>query len=188
MLRILSSSIRLQAQSSWYSRRLPRGTTTGCSAQATPRQYHSAAVLLPDGSVFVAGGQFPGASTEDQHTYQIFKPPYFFQGSRPTITSVPATIIFNKAFYLDTPDAAQVTKVRLIRLGAATHSFDQNQRSLELTFTVADADTLRVAPPKHGFEAPPGHYMLFIATGTNGSLPSIGTIVQLSPLSSIPPG
>lgn len=138
--------------------------------------------------MFVAGGQFPGASTEDQRTYHIFKPPYFFQGSRPAITSVPANIIFNKAFYLDTPVAAQVTKLRLIRLGAATHSYDQNQRSLELSFTVTDADTLRVAPPAHGFQAPPGRYLLFIATGTNGSLPSIGTIVQLSPLSSIPPG
>lgn len=81
---------------------------------------------------------------------------------------------------LTTPDAAQVTKVRLIRTGAATHSFDHNQRVLELRFT-AGGGTVTIAAPANAHIAPPGYYLLFIATGENGSLPSEVKFIRLLP-------
>jgi Domain of unknown function (DUF1929) len=157
-------------------------TWTAMAPLATPRQYHSVALLLPDGSVFTAGGQNNSVPRDDQVTYQIFKPPYFFQGPRPTITSAPAIIRYNRAFNVDTPEAPYIQKVRLIRTGAATHSFDQNQRALELGFTQLDADTIRVTAPAQGNIAPPGYYMLFIATGDpHGDRPSTGRMIQLLP-------
>lgn len=170
-------------------------TWTAMAAMAVPRQYHSSAVLLPDGSLFVAGGQARGPNPDgdpnwvvvNQRTYQIFKPPYFFNGPRPTITSCPTTWIWNRGYNIETPDAASITKVRLIRLGSATHSFDQDTRSMELEFTQLDSDTIRVTAPAHGLAAPPGHYMVFIcrdlqtqpASPDNGRIPSEAKIIRL---------
>lgn len=82
---------------------------------------------------------------------------------------------------MHTADAELITKVRLIRLGAATHSFDQNTRSMELDFIVGpNHDRIIVSAPVGSNDAPPGHYMLFIAGGSpNGSNPSPGRIVRL---------
>ncbi len=139
------------------------------ACMTTPRTHHSVAVLLPSGAVFVAGGDGPSPQTS---SYQVYKPPYFFQGPRPTISDAPDVAVFGTGINMDTPDASAVTAVRLVRPGAVTHSFDQNQRMLELAFTVLDSDTIRVTVPQHGNIAPPGYYMLFIATGANGTLPS----------------
>lgn len=113
------------------------------------------------------------------------QPPYFYGPDRPVISDpAPGVICYGRGYTVSTPQAASITKVRLIRLGAATHSFDQDTRSLELNFLVTGGNTIRVAAPGNGNEAPPGYYNLFIATGTNGDLPSLGRIVQLLPITS----
>jgi hypothetical protein len=167
-------------------------TTMAISTQ--PRLYHSSALLLVDGSVWTSGGQHLPDGTpcdcgplgspccDDQWTFQIFKPPYFFQGTRPVIASAPAEIRYNRTFVVESHQSEQVTKVRLLRLGSATHSFDADQRSLELKFTWAPTSpipTLNIVAPLHQFLAPPGYYMLFIATGANGALPSEAKILRL---------
>lgn len=136
-----------------------------------PRAHHAVSLLLPDGSVWSAGGDFPCEAT-GVRAYPIYKPAYFFQGARPTITGSPEVVIFGNTFLVQTLDAQNVTAVRLIRPGAVTHSFDQNQRMLELAFTMVDSDTIRATAPQHGNIAPPGYCMLFAATGANGALPS----------------
>lgn len=167
-------------------------TWTTLAPMATPRQYHSSAVLLPDGSIFVVGGQANGPNADpnwaiiNQRTYQIFKPTYFFNGQRPTITTCPTSWIYNRGYNIDTPDAGSITKVRLIRLGSSTHSFDQHTRCLELEFTQIDSDTIRVSAPAHGLAAPPGHHMVFIcrdlqtqpASPSNGRIPSVSKIIK----------
>ncbi|MGZ4603860.1 MAG: BACON domain-containing protein, partial [Kineosporiaceae bacterium] len=54
------------------------------------REYHSTALLLPDGRVLMAGGgQLPGRATNITSA-EIYSPPYLFKGARPTISSAPS--------------------------------------------------------------------------------------------------
>jgi hypothetical protein len=153
---------------------------------AVPREYPSTAVLLADGYVFVAGGQTVLSPDpliiHHERTYQIFKPPYFYDpAGRPVISSAPAIIYYNLPFNLTPPDAPNVTQVRLIRLGAATHSFDQNQRMFELDFAQIASDKVCVAGPGHGDFAPPGYYVVFtVKGGTNGPVPSVARFLKLT--------
>ncbi len=145
-----------------------------CSSVARP--HHSVAVLLPSGAVLSAGGDFPAEAA----SYEIYKPPYFFQGTRPEIAGIPASAVYGTWFNVDVSvSASSITAARLIRPGAATHSFDQEQRMLELEFTVLDSDTIRIKAPQNGNLAPPGYYLLFVATGTNGTLPSEGKFIRI---------
>jgi hypothetical protein len=75
-----------------------------------------------------------------------------------------------------TPDAANISSVTLVRLGAVTHAFDANQRLLKLTFQPGPGG-LTVQAPSAATLAPPGHYMLFIL-GANG-VPSVASIVKI---------
>src|SRR5947207_1986271 len=88
--------------------------TTMASAQAV-RLYHSAALLLPDGRVLTTGG-------DDITQVDLYSPPYLFAGARPTITSAPAAVSFGQSYFVETPDAANIAKVRWIRLGSVTRS------------------------------------------------------------------
>src|SRR5213078_1466981 len=142
--------------------------TTMASAQA-PRLYHSAALLLPDGRVLTTGG-------DDITQVELYSPPYLFAGARPTITSAPAVVSFGQSYFVETPDAANIAKVRWIRLGSVTHAFNMNQRINSLSFSQAPGG-LNVVSPSNPNLAPPGHYLLFILNA-NG-VPSIAKIVQL---------
>ena len=142
--------------------------TTMASAQAV-RLYHSAALLLPDGRVLTTGG-------DDITQVELYSPPYLFAGARPGITAVPAAVSLGQSFFVETPDAANIAKVRWIRLGSVTHAIDMNQRINSLSFSQAPGG-LNVVSPSNPNLAPPGHYLLFILNA-NG-VPSIAKIVQL---------
>jgi len=75
-----------------------------------------------------------------------------------------------------TPDAANITSVVLIRTGAVTHFFDQNERFLPLAFTQTTGG-LTVTSPINSNLAPPGYYMLFIVNSSG--VPSVAPFVQL---------
>jgi hypothetical protein len=148
--------------------------TTLASSSIT-RGYHATSLLLPDGRV-LHGGSGDGAGAPNQRNAEIYSPPYLFRGPRPTITGAPSELSYGDTFRLDTPDAAKVTHVSLIRLGAVTHAFDQGQRFQRLTFT-ADASGLQVTAPGSGNQAPPGYYMVFILNGAD--VPSVGKILRI---------
>ena len=108
----------------------------------------------------------------------MYSPPYLFKGPRPTITSAPTAVIYGQTFFVETPDAADITKVSLIRLGSVTHAFDQNQRFVTLTFSQV-ASGLNVTVPSNANLAPPGHYMLFVLNSND--VPSVAKSVIIQP-------
>jgi hypothetical protein len=152
-------------------------TWTTLSSQTLGRLYHSVAVLLPDARVLVSGGGrfLDTPYSADLENGEIFSPPYLFKGARPTISSAPSVVTVGSVFTVQTPDAARIAKVSLVRMANVTHTFNMGQRFLPLSFTQG-AGSLTVTAPATANLAPPGYYMLFIVD-TNG-VPSVASIVR----------
>jgi fibronectin type 3 domain-containing protein len=150
---------------------------TTLASMATPRMYHSIALLLPDARVLLAGGgQLQNSTATNETNSEIFSPPYLFKGARPTISSVQTQIDYGLHFTISTPDATSIQSVALVRPGAVTHSIDMQQRYIPLTFTKG-VGTLDAIAPSDAATAPSGYYMLFIVNG-NG-VPSVAGWVRL---------
>ncbi|GIK07126.1 hypothetical protein Aspvir_002781 [Aspergillus viridinutans] len=128
------------------------------------RNYHSTALLMPDGRVWTAGGNGPnqpeGEATTSQKQIEIYHPPYP-QGPRPTISTCPQFVAFGQQFTLGVPSAGNIQNVVLMRCGSSTHAFNPDQRSIWLEFTKA-TDMLTATAPPNGNIAPPGNYMVFV--------------------------
>jgi hypothetical protein len=151
-------------------------TWSTMASMHTPREYHGTALLLPDARVLVSGMGADFGNVPDEKSAEFYSPPYLFKGARPTISQAPAQIQYNTNFFVGTPDNAGIASVALIRTGAVTHFFDQNERFLPLSFTQTTGG-LTVTAPVDANLAPPGYYMLFIVN--NAGVPSIAPFVQL---------
>jgi hypothetical protein len=152
------------------------GKWTILASLSVYRGYHSIALLLPDGRVLSAGGSYPSA--------EVFSPPYLFNGPRPTISFAPATSSTGQTFFVGTPDASSITKVSLIRLGATTHSFNENQGVAFPSFTQASGG-LNVTLPSNANLLPNGDYMLFLVNSSG--IPSVASFIRLTNSASPPP-
>jgi Domain of unknown function (DUF1929)/Fibronectin type III domain/Galactose oxidase, central domain len=144
---------------------------------AAARNYHATAVLMPDARVLVAGGGHGnGTGDPGQYSAQIYSPPYLFNGTRPTIGTAPATTTNGASTPIATPDAASISAVNLVSLGADTHQMDMDQHFVPLTFT-SGSGTLNVQMPAAGM-APPGNYMLFIVNAAG--VPSVASFIRIA--------
>jgi len=157
-------------------------TFSPAGANVFPRLYHSGSLLLPDATVLLVGGN-PVRGTYESHM-EIYSPAYLFNpdGSaalRPTINAVsPGAFTYGGTLQVQTPDAADIASVVLVRPGAPTHAFDMDQRLVGLSYTVAGAGALSVTAPPSGNIAPPGYYMLFVLN--SAGVPSVASFVRLS--------
>ena len=154
--------------------------STLCSLNAA-RLYHSTALLLPDATVLIAGKD--GVFNADPYHYperrgEIFRPPYLFTGTtRPVIDSAPAQANYDDDFEIQTQQAADVASVVLVRPGSVTHSFNMDQRLVELVITGRSGGEVRVKAPPDPNLAPPGHYMLFLLS--DRGVPSVAGFLRL---------
>jgi len=124
-----------------------------------------------------AHGSGDAGGAADERSYEIFSPPYLFKGPRPSITSAsPGVVAYGQSILVETPDAASIAKVTLIRLGSVTHAFDQAQRLVPLSFT-RELGGVSVQIPASRTVATPGPYLVFLVNG--GGVPSEGQILRL---------
>jgi Domain of unknown function (DUF1929)/Divergent InlB B-repeat domain/Kelch motif len=142
------------------------------------RLYHSTAILMPDARVLVSG-----SGLALQHNAEYFTPPSLFKSdgtlaARPSYTLSSTQLAYDQAVTVQTPDASTIAKVTLVRLSAATHSFNQSQQFNTLSFTGnGGSPTITVTTPASGTIAPPGPYMLFLID--DKGVPSHAQIVSL---------
>lgn len=154
----------------------------GAADAGVLRGYHAVAALLPDGRVFLAGGKGdPELEQKDeQTTFQLYYPSYLF-APRPRIVEAPAEIGFGEHFELTTR-GAQPERFALMGVPSMTHSFDTNQRHIELELAGSvpgqgQSWRSRLLAPANGRIAPPGLYMLFALDAAR--TPSEAVFVQL---------
>ncbi len=142
----------------------PQTNTWALAAKASvPRMYHSVALLLPDGRVITAGSN-PEANTVagGELRLELYHPPYLFRGPRPFIERVRQKLHYGEAFEIETPQAQEIQWVSLIRPMATTHSWDSNQRLIDVPFKPHGLCTLRACAEFGATLAPPGWYMMFV--------------------------
>jgi len=144
------------------------------------RLYHSMSLLLPDGRVLVGGGGAPGPLAN--MNMEVYFPPYLYDSSgaralQARLTSAPAQIEIGETFFADFTDAADISRVTMVKAASVTHSWNMEQRFVELTF-VRDGSRLRVQAPTRAADAPPGFWMLF-ALNESG-VPSQARIIKIN--------
>jgi hypothetical protein len=154
------------------------GTWTTLASMSVPRRRGAVALLLPDGRVLCAGGGDGTPGSETHADAQVYSPPYLFMGARPTITMAPTAIVYRSGFTLDSPEAADIDRVWLVRAGAAARGFNGDQRAVSLPFTTAPG-RLTLSAPADSNVAPPGTYMVFVVN--DGGAPSVARLVRLGP-------
>ncbi len=143
-----------------------------------PRQYHSVALLMPDGAVWVAGSNFNSGTglANRELRIEIFEP-WYFCGRRPVITEAAEKACHGEEFEIRTPDAASIQRVVLVRCGTVTHNFNPDQRHLTLEFRHDEGDILVATVPNNAAVAIVGYYLVFVIDGTGR--PSVGKFIQI---------
>ncbi|WP_030321164.1 kelch motif-containing protein [Streptomyces flavochromogenes] len=171
---------------------------TAAAAPTVGRNYHSEALLLPDGRVATFGSD-PLFGDKDntrlgtfEQRVEVFTPPYLHKAGadRPVLGEGPQELDQNGRATFKTKDAGRIVRARLMRPSAVTHTTDVEQRSVEVGLTRSqNGTTVTVDVPEDRTLVPPGWYMLFV-TDENG-IPSEAKWIQVGdrpPVSGPRPG
>lgn len=145
------------------------------ASMEVPRTYHSAAILLNDGRVFMGGGGLCGEGCEANHLdAEIFSPPYLFDSNgdlaeRPTVAA-PDNVYYNSV--LTVTGSSDIDEFVFMRMSSATHSINNEQRRVPVDFTKTNGYYNLNVPGANVM--PPGYYMLF---AIKDGVPSISEAV-----------
>jgi PKD repeat protein len=163
-------------------------TFTVMPSMAVARNYHSIALLLPDGRVLSAGGGLCGNGCGANHPdLQILSPPYLFNAdgslaTRPVISSAPTQAVHGASMNVTT--TGPVSAFSLVRLTSTTHAVNNDQRRLSLSFSEVSPNNYAVQVPANPGWALPGMYMLF-AMDDDGT-PSVSRTVRIGASTLLP--
>lgn len=152
-------------------------TNTMRSIPADPigRNYHSTAVLLPDGRVAVMGSN-PGDGSFELRI-SVYTPSYLYRTARPEITNAPASATYGQNITFNVNDPNKIIKTaQLMRPMSVTHQMDSNMRLVDLPVTVQNGVATATITANHNL-LPPGPYMLTV-TDSDG-VPSIASWVMV---------
>lgn len=168
---VLEAELYQPSTDSWIT--LPGATVV--------RNYHSVALLMPDGRIWTAGSNrnaqqsFPAPGVDNRELrIEIFEPSYF-TANRPQITSWPSNVFYGQTFQIQTPQAPSINRVAVVRTGSVTHSFNFDQRYVGLQFSHSGSNALSAVAPPNGSVAPPGYYLLFVID--QEGVPSTGRFI-----------
>ncbi|WP_412550694.1 galactose oxidase-like domain-containing protein [Shimia sp. MIT910701] len=157
------------------------GETLVLAAEDLARLYHSAAVVLEDGTVISGGGGAPGPLTN--LNAQIFSPDIYYNDTgnladQPVITSIDQVIQSGTQITITVDDTSDIARIGALRVGAVTHSTNSDARYVPLTFSVIDSTTITVTIPNANIMIP-GHWMMALVDdeGVPSAFSSIGVDV-----------
>ncbi|KAK7204495.1 glyoxal oxidase N-terminus-domain-containing protein [Myxozyma melibiosi] len=185
-----------------YNSSAPSGSRFTVLASSTiARLYHSVALLIPDGTVLVAGSnpvEQPVLTADEYTPYvtefrvEIFTPPYLMgdkRSIRPYDVSLDSTSLSNgntfDLTFSQGSDSISDLKVVLYHTGFVTHSVHMGHRMVYLEYTgfesgkVNSTHTLTVSMPGTDYMSvtPPGPYLVFVVAD---GIPSVGASVMVN--------
>jgi hypothetical protein len=180
-----------------YDPNRPKGkrwSSDGLSASTIPRLYHSTAILLSDGSVFVSGSN-PNADViplenryGTEYRVEKFYPPYFSASRRPQPTGLPDSLSYGgEPFAIELSSAdlfgdaknIKTIMVTYIRPGYSTHAINFGQRAIKLQWSHKTLDNGGVRLLVQQLPSPtifaPGPALLHVVVA---GIPSVGKFVM----------
>jgi hypothetical protein len=111
------------------------------------------------------------------HQFQVYSPPYLFNGQRPTLAA-PPVLQRGVPFDVATTVAAKrsIASIVLVAPGAVTHANDMHQRFIKLPIKASGA-AISATVPDSAALIPPGYYMLFAVD--SAGVPSVASFVHI---------
>ncbi|HSI59083.1 MAG TPA: galactose oxidase-like domain-containing protein [Ideonella sp.] len=158
------------------------GTWTTSATASQARLYHSASLLMPDGSVLTGGGGAPGPLT--LLNAEIYYPPYLYRtdgsgqpADRPVVTAAPTVLAWGQQFNVTLAAGVKASRVTWMRTGTVTHAFNNDQRYTSLGFKQSKTKLTMTLPTSRA-QLPPGYYMLFVFD--DKGVPSVARTIRLT--------
>ena len=144
-----------------------------------PRNYHSIALLMPDGRVLSAGGGLCNC-VADHENGQLYSPDYLFnsdgsKATRPVLSGVPKSVKNGQVFTVKSE--LNIKKFSLIKLSSTTHAINTDLRYLAPKFTALGGGQYTLTTHANKNVLTPGYWMLFALNQNN--VPSIAKIIQV---------